>query len=79
MRLPVTWPRPGPARREWDGHESRLISSVGTVTRCGSRLGEAIRLSTTSASCLPSCSGNSRIVVSGGCPQLRPYRCSRKR
>ncbi len=46
------------------------MSSVGTTTRWGSRPGDSIRLRITRARCLPSCSGNSRIVVRGGCPQL---------
>lgn len=47
-------------------HESLLITSVGTVMRCGLRSGLAMRLRTISTICLPNCSGNSRIVVSLG-------------
>ena len=46
--------------------ESLLMNSVGIVSRRGSRSGLAMRPRSSSAMCLPICSGNSRIVVSAG-------------
>jgi len=55
-----------PAEFEIAPIESLLMNSVGIVTHCGGRSGLAIRSSTSSTIFFPSCSGNSRIVVSPG-------------